>query len=202
ETSAAVLRRKLDALDLGPTKLEVRTEPAGAVVRVDGEIVGTTPLERTLPSGKHRVRVESMGYISLEKEIVFVEGATETVDLTLEPLPSVLPPARWGWGALSVGLVALGGGAALAWLDRKPQNFRCSEEDGSKDADGDCEFLWNTKWFAAGSFVAGSALVTLGAVILLESRLRSRPKQEAWRSSPRRPRVMVGPRGVTLTGRF
>lgn len=203
ETSAAVLRSKLDALNLGPTMLEVRSDPEGAVVRVDGEIVGTTPLQRALPSGKHRVRVEATGYISLEREVVFVEGATETIDLSMEPLPSVLPPARWGWGALSVGIVALGGGAALTWLDRRPQQFRCAVSDGSKDADGDCEFLWNTRWFGAGTLIAGSAMVTLGAVILLDARLRSKPKQEAaWRSSPRRPRVSVGPRGVAIFGRF
>ena len=203
ETSAAVLRRKLDALNLGPTMLEVRSEPEGAVVRVDGEIVGTTPLERALPSGKHSVRVEASGYISLEREVVFVEGATESIDLTLEPLPSVLPPARWGWGALSVGIAALGGGAALTWLDRRPQAFRCSQADGTQDRQGDCKFLWNTRWFGAGTLIAGSAMVTLGAVILLDARLRSKPKQEAaWRSSPRRPRVSVGPRGVAIFGRF
>jgi len=202
ETSAAVLRRKLDALSLGTTKIEVRSDPEGAVVRIDGEIVGTTPLERALPSGKHSVRVEARGHISLEREIVFVEGATETVDLTLDPLPSVLPPARWGWGALSVGVVALGGGVALTWLDRKPQKFRCGRDEGTQDRDGDCQYLWNTRWFGAGSMIAGGAMVTLGAIILLESKLRSKPQQEARRSPPRRPRVQVGPRGVTVSGRF
>lgn len=202
ETSAAVLRNKLDALALGPTTMIATSEPEGAVVRVDGEIVGTTPLERALPAGKHIVRVEAEGYIALEREVVFVEGAQEQVDFTLDPLPSVLPAARWGWASLSVGLLALGGGGVLTAVDRRPQEFRCSEAEGTKDRDGDCKYLWNTRWFGASAMAVGGGLVTLGIVVLVESRLRKSSGQVAWRRSPRQPRISVGPAGLRVFGKF
>ena len=203
ETAAAVLRTKLDALAVGPTILIATSTPEGAIVKIDGEIVGVTPLERAIPSGKHLLRVEADGYISLEREVTFVEGAQESLDLSLEPLPSRLPPARWGWASVASGLVLLGGGGALAWLDRRPQTFRCSETDGTKDRLGNCKYLWNTRWYAAGSLATGGALLSLGVIILVEARTRSSAaRTQAWHRNPRRPRLGVSPRGLSLSGRF
>ena len=203
ETAAAVLRTKLDALAVGPTMLIATSTPEGAIVKIDGEVVGVTPLERAVPSGKHLLRVEADGYISLEREVTFVEGAQESLDLSLEPLPSRLPPARWGWASVASGLVLLGGGGALAWLDRRPQTFRCSEIEGTKDRLGNCKYLWNTRWYAAGSLATGGALLSLGVIILVEARTRSSAaRAQAWHRNPRRPRLGVSPRGLSLSGRF
>jgi TonB family protein len=63
-------------------KLRVRSEPSEAVVRVDGEAVGTTPMESfDLVPGRHEIRLERHGYLPGGQS---VEGRVgQTVDLSL-----------------------------------------------------------------------------------------------------------------------
>src|SRR6185295_7299323 len=45
------------------TSLEVASEPAGATVRVDGKVVGTTPLETlSVPPGLRKVEIKHKGF--------------------------------------------------------------------------------------------------------------------------------------------
>src|SRR5690606_31464176 len=78
QTAAATLRTKLDALTQSPASLSIASSPGGAMVTVDGEVVGTTPLERQVLTGKHVLRVSKDGYITVEREVTFVEGIAET----------------------------------------------------------------------------------------------------------------------------
>ncbi|HYU42337.1 MAG TPA: TonB family protein, partial [Vicinamibacteria bacterium] len=63
-------------------KLRVRSEPADALVRLDGQPMGTTPLDSVdLTPGRHEVRLERRGYASASQ---VVDGrAGETVDVSL-----------------------------------------------------------------------------------------------------------------------
>ena len=58
----------------GPTpppttgKLEVKTIPSAAQVKIDGNDAGSTPLEVTLSPGRHHIHVELAGYRSLDED--------------------------------------------------------------------------------------------------------------------------------------
>jgi hypothetical protein len=70
---------------VGTVKLTV-DEP-GANVAVDGELVGTTPLEQplVLDLGKHRLVVTKAGYDQTERTIEIAGGSETSLGLTLPP---------------------------------------------------------------------------------------------------------------------
>ena len=75
-------------------KLRVLSEPANAVVRVDGKPVGTTPLESLdLTPGRHDVRVERRGYSAATQAVEGKGGQTVEVSLRLERDRSARPTA-------------------------------------------------------------------------------------------------------------
>lgn len=63
--------------------LSVTSEPNGAVVFVDDEEVGTTPLVQTLTIGTYDIRVESDGFFPFETRTELRAGTTRTVDARL-----------------------------------------------------------------------------------------------------------------------
>lgn len=198
EAEAATLKTKLDALASGPSTLKLVSDPAGAVVTIDGEIVGTTPIQdTTVVPGKHVIRVSEEGYIAIEREVTFVEGVQESLGFELEKLPSRLPSRPWGWVSLGAGIATLGGGAFLVWADGRPR--RDLQGNCTEDLDKDCEFLFDTRWFGAAALVGGAALTTLGVAILINSSGRNRTKKEKPRPNAR---FGFGPNSVTLSGQF
>jgi TonB family protein len=86
-------------------KLRVHSEPAAAIVRVDGQTVGTTPLESLdLAPGHHEVRVERRGYAPATQAVEGRGGQTVEVSLRLARdrsgrsarAPLKPPPVRQG----------------------------------------------------------------------------------------------------------
>lgn len=64
-------RQKLaEAAGGSPRKLKVDSVPERAVVMVDGEPVGHTPLELEVPAGTHRLRVAVAGFEPWEQDAV------------------------------------------------------------------------------------------------------------------------------------
>jgi eukaryotic-like serine/threonine-protein kinase len=49
-------------------KLEIKTIPSGATVKLDKADAGTTPLEVTLAPGAHRIHVELAGYLAVDAD--------------------------------------------------------------------------------------------------------------------------------------
>jgi hypothetical protein len=210
DAAAATLRTKLDNLAQGPATLVVASSPAGARVSIDGELKGVTPFNGPVLAGKHVLRLSLEGYITVEREVTFVEGIEETQSFELEKVPSRLPARPWGWVSLGVGLAGVGTAVAFTTLDDRPYEVGGACDD--PDAQGDCPRLWNTQWIVLGTAIAGASLATLGVAILLNS-ARRRTKKSAIDTgadaSPttasrgaRRPRVGVGFGSVMLRGRF
>ncbi len=207
-TAAATLRTKLEALARGPARLSIASEPKGATVSIDGEIVGTTPLDRELIPGKHLVRLTAENYVSVEREITLVEGVAENLRITLEKVPSRLPKRPWGYASLAVGIAALGTGVFFTALHDRPYKIGGNCKGGDVDARGNCRYLWDTKWYGMAGVLAGAALVTLGIAVLINTagakkrRARKKNRRRGKKAAARRPVFGVGPGSVSVRGRF
>jgi hypothetical protein len=223
DSAAATLRLKLDALAKGPAAVSLTSNPKGAIVTIDGQIAGTTPLNRPVVPGKHLIRVDLDGYISIERQVTFVEGVNEDLAFSLEKLPSRLPGRRWGFVSLGFGIAALGGAVAFGALDDKPFKVGGACDDAYMEGDGtgdynyigdgnqsitgrpECAKLWRTEPISIPLAIVGGALLTLGVAILVNSRKKTdragnKEKPVAERRS--RPRVGVGLGSISLSGKF
>jgi hypothetical protein len=169
-------RRRLDQLTGGPAVVSLGSTPRGATVRVDGEIVGTTPLEHTIPPGRHEIRVELDGYQPVVRTTDVVGGTREAIAFELVPRPTVVAAAQQkemkrsrafvGAGAslLVVGLAGVGVGAALLAIHATPIEGDCSSDN--IDPDGDCRFLHDTRGGGIAALALGGAGLVTGAVLL------------------------------------
>ncbi len=66
---------------VGPSgAIEIMTGPPGAVVGVDGKLVGTSaPTTFQLPAGPHKLSVYLPGYLQVLKDINVPENETVTI---------------------------------------------------------------------------------------------------------------------------
>jgi hypothetical protein len=72
------------ALAASPTRLTVSTQPAGAMVTIDGSRRGTTPATLDLSPGSHLVRIDSGGR-SIDQTVTLEAGMTTSL---IVPIPS------------------------------------------------------------------------------------------------------------------
>lgn len=168
DSQGALLQTRLAALGQGPPMLILDTRPSGARVHVDGELVGTTPLERPLLAGARKIRVTMPGFVAEERELTFVAGAREDLVIPLQRTPGSPRQRALGGAAVGGGVLLFGAGVALLALDDLPFKKRCTGAE--VDADGDCRWLFNTGWGGAALAVSGAVLLTLGIVALVRNR--------------------------------
>ncbi len=174
---AGVLERKRVALAHAVPIVHLQSVPAGATLYVDGDLVGTAPVDRRLAPGSHRVRAELRGHLALEQRIEVVPGVEETVRFDLQRVPrrQILWPL--GWGLFGASLPVLGVGVTLLVLDERPYRRRCTGE--YVDAFGNCRLRYDT--LAAGiatTTIAAAGLVT-ASVLLGIGRPKSRRRRSA-----------------------
>ncbi len=82
------------------SRLRVTTEPAGAVVWLDGFRLGEAPVEGSFSPGTRQLRVEAEGYQAFTKEITLEPGGESNLKVSLKPLPREEPaPAAPDAGA-------------------------------------------------------------------------------------------------------
>lgn len=189
---AAGLRAKLERLSVGPARLEIITSPAGARVRVDGELRGESPLSLNLPPGTHRVELVAEGHAPIVRSVDAVRGVRETLSETLAPTPSVVPsdaPTRrtrtartmkvGGAVSLGLGAGALATGVALLVLDGSPREGRCTGSD--VDASGNCRQVYTSLPHGIALTAAGAGLLGAGVGLLIAGarRGRARPPTQA-----------------------
>lgn len=71
--------------------LIVRSNPRGAIVRIDGERIGTTPISsHALPAGQYELTIEANNYETLQESINLRAGSRLTFDQSLTPLQTTL----------------------------------------------------------------------------------------------------------------
>ena len=61
----------------------IRSEPAYAQVLIDGEVAGYTPIRKYLEPGKHRVKIQKLGYQPIGGMIKVDDDADNTFDYIL-----------------------------------------------------------------------------------------------------------------------
>ncbi len=66
-----------------PGRLALRSSPAGAAVRVDGQYRGATPVELELPTGaRYQIELSAPGYVAVQRQVELSPG--QRLDLALE----------------------------------------------------------------------------------------------------------------------
>lgn len=160
--AASALRARLEAMAKVPARFVIKSKPAGAVVAMDGQTIGRTPIDREIAAGAHTLQITAEGYDPMERTLTVVSGVDETLDLYLQPLPSKFPFAKAGWGAIAAGAVALGAG--IYAMSKDGDELACSAAE--KDPWGHCPHLRNTRELAAGLVGLGVGAATLGGVWL------------------------------------
>jgi hypothetical protein len=102
--------------------LVVSAAEAGAVVKIDDQVRGTTPLagQVSLPSGPHLLVVEKQGFVSYQKDVQIEAGKVMEERATLVPSPDFIKEyeSRQGkmrFGAWAATGLAVAGFAVAAW---------------------------------------------------------------------------------------
>lgn len=156
----------------------VTSNYAGAVVSLDGEQVGFTPLVLAdVPEGEHRFRVEREGLAPLESTVGVSAGERAWLTVSLEE-PQVEERSVWTWitGGIGIGALAAGavvGGVALA----KRNDFQDRRSEGDP-----AMHLWDqtrTLSRTADALLAVGAVGLITGVVLYFTTLDSRRKESS-----------------------
>jgi hypothetical protein len=67
-----------------PSTIELKSNPDGAEITVDGKYIGNAPSTLHLPSGDHAIRIDMAGYKSWERTLTVTPGETTTITSNLE----------------------------------------------------------------------------------------------------------------------
>ena len=73
----------------GPAQLSVESEPTGAELSIDGNVVGTTPLDAPIPleAGEHQIEARRKGYLGVAQRVVVEPGQSASLRLSLAAAP-------------------------------------------------------------------------------------------------------------------
>ncbi|MCR9165939.1 MAG: PEGA domain-containing protein [Nannocystaceae bacterium] len=206
--ATATAIRKLESYASIETTLVIDSVPPGATVRIDGVEVGTTPLDIEATPGEHVVELLADGFAPVEQAVDVERGMRERLRLVMAeeapPAPIVEPPAPTDTGPtrrrgrviasaalLGSGVAAVGAGVALLVLHGRPITGKCS--GANVDADGDCQFLRDTRLGGAVALGVGVAASAAGGVLLGLELRRGRDASLT---------VAPSPMGATVSGRF
>lgn len=206
DLSATALRKLLSHAAV-TTIVVVDSIPSGARVMLDGDDVGTTPLQLEVSPGSHTMELSADGYEPFSQAVDIDRGTTESLRLrlsaTAQPVPAPRPadpsptPTRRrgrviaGAALVGGGFAAAAAGVTLLVLHGRPIESDCSGED--VDTDGDCHFLHDTRTGGIIGLSAGAAALVGGAVLLGLELRRDRPGAVA---------LSPTPSGLLLRGRF
>lgn len=93
--------------------VRIRCNVIGAMVHIDGNVAGLTPLALELPSGGHSLEVSAPGYQTHRGELAVEAGQEREVEILLEKTPPPIPAYKKGWVWGLVGTGAAGVAAAV-----------------------------------------------------------------------------------------
>lgn len=173
EARRAALRLVAPLLALASGTVVVASSEEGAEVRVDGRLIGTTPLEATeIAAGKHELSVSKDGFVDAKRDVVMPRGGSLAVKATLAPsqeTASSWAARAWGSrlagiGAVTGGVLAGAGAGALFWMNLARADELKRESGGTVAAGEQQVFLARD---VGGFTLAGVAILGLGGGALL-----------------------------------
>jgi hypothetical protein len=191
--AAATLRSRLEAIAQAPSRFVIRTRPDGASVKLDGRVVGRSPVDVSLTAGPHQVVIEREGFSPLERELVVTSGVDETLDLDLIRLPTDFPYRVLGWSAIGAGVALAVSGIYVLSMDG--DEVTCSVNQ--KDPMGHCPRVYKTNLLGASLLGLSAVSATLGGVWLyLAQPQETSPSDERTSGRVVGPTVLVGASGT------
>lgn len=171
DAQAAALLARLQSQSAAPATLVVRSTPPGALVRIDEQVVGETPIDRRVEVGTHVLHLALRGYVDEQRRFEALAGVRETIAVELVPLPDSDKRKRMragGFAALAIGAAVTAAGLTLVGIHARPNVSACSGDD--VDADGDCKYLYDTRTpgivlssIGVATLVTGITLVAVAA---------------------------------------
>jgi hypothetical protein len=115
-------------LDTLPARVSIRSEPAQAIVRVDGREAGLAPIEIERPAGQHKIEVVLDGYETYSATLDLHAGQRSDITSKLVPIKQSILKKWWFWtGAAAV----VAGGAVLTWGLTRPEPLPPPYDGGS-----------------------------------------------------------------------
>lgn len=202
---ASVIKDKIESTDAFGSTLEVNSDPPGAQIFVDGELMGQTPASLQLSSGQHSVELRKKGHSPSRKAVSIVNGVKESLDFTLPKVlvvpkrqpqldqgPKAISASGWGWLGIGTGAVGVAAGTTLMVLHDRPFTFRCEQHPtdpalSDVDADGDCRYRYDTQGGGIISLAVGGAMLIAGVTVIAIQAKRNKKKASkpkvAWGSS-------------------
>jgi len=160
-------------------QLTVRSNPPGAEVLLDGQLVGRTPYQATAWAGPRELVLRKTGHIEEHRQITVPDGDTTELELSLPPraAPTPAPPApakaaklEWrrqprplwrlsvGAAGIAAGLLLGGFGSAALYLDGK-----CTQPPPGNSV---CPILYDTLTPGLGLTVSGAVLLGAGTALM------------------------------------
>lgn len=174
-------------------KVEVKSQPVGAEVVLDGALAGLTNSVFITSPGKHQVVVRLGGYQREQREVEAKAGAVQKLEVVLQPVGVAVAPKSGGGAGLApkvmtgAGVAVMVAAAALYFAFDENQKTLSTEGFAAEPTYRD----WGVPMAVAGA--AGAAVAAAGGVWW-------------WRSGKRstKPAVSATARGVSVgvTGSF
>lgn len=176
--------------------LSITSRPEQAVIRLDGEVVGSTPYEGDVKKGSHEISLNLDGYNEVREPMVVESLDPVALDYRLRRSDRVSIKAAAGWGLVGVSVPMLVGGIVLIAIDENPHRPSCS--GASNDVNGTCEFRYNTLGAGIGLTVGGLLAGGGGAaLIIIDRKERGLLGSKRFEASP-----ALASRGLAVRGRF
>lgn len=181
---ASVIKDKIESTDAFGSTLEVNSDPPGAEIFVDGELMGQTPASLQLSSGQHSVELRKKGHSPSRKKVSIVNGVKESLEFSLPKIlvapkrdprldqrPNAISASGWGWLGIGVGALGVAAGTTLMVLHDRPFTPRCDKHPtdpslSDVDADGDCRYRYDTQGGGIIALSVGGAMLVAGVTVV------------------------------------
>lgn len=163
--------------EVQPGELTIESNPPGAVITMDGKLLGPAPVKESVPEGGHEVIAELEGYVTSRTEVLVTAGQARkvTVELETERKKATVKFPLVGTVLFVGGGLVIGGGALLengAAANAK-QVSTLFQKGGTWDtryagieSSGKTDQTWGVVLFVTGSLIAATGAVVAIVQIL------------------------------------
>ncbi len=150
-------------------QLIVKTEPSGATLFIDGKEKGTTPFNRKMDMGEHKLEVKLEGYKTAKGSVEVDSQKATRLNLILERDYPMNPYKKYGYVMFFTGFGLAAFGGIATWQAKVAANDYKSGNWSAKDR--------NSGWTAGMGigYGVGGALMVTGIVLWVLS-----PGDETW----------------------